>query len=573
MRVRPHNLIYAVDDRPPPMILLVLGLQHVSLTAISLLLPLIVAKAAGMPAETLPSLVSFSMIAIAVATLLQAWRYPGFGAGYLIPGYCSSNYLSASVAAAHAGGMPLVYGMTLLAGLFEGALSRILTHLRPYLPPELSGIAVVVIGLDLGVIAFRHITGTPAGAPATGDLATGNLLIGFGTFALAFALSIYGKGLLRLFCSLIAVTTGYALALAFDMLPQRALETVTQATPLALPQISHISFSFDPVFLVPFMLAALSSLLKTVGAVTTCQKINDQAWVRPDMVEVRRGVAADGLATVAAALMGSTGQNASTSGVGVSGASGATSRWIAVAMAGWLLAMACSPKVASVFIAMPEAVMGGALMFASCFMLVNGLDVIASRMLDPRRTAVVGFSIILAVSSYAFPGFYRELPASVQPLVGSALSIGVLTAFFLNLVLRIGVQRRETLTLAPDADAGAAVSAFLNRCGAAWGARALVIQTAGNALVEVVEAVRPLARDDAPLTITAGFDEFNLRLQVGYTGETLDLSSPIPSPEELLENPDRVFELRGALLRHMADRLRITTEAGNRHTVNLHFQH
>ena len=99
MRVRPHNLIYAVDDRPPPMILLVLGLQHVSLTAISLLLPLIVAKAAGMPAETLPSLVSFSMIAIAVATLLQAWRYPGFGAGYLIPGYCSSNYLSASVAA------------------------------------------------------------------------------------------------------------------------------------------------------------------------------------------------------------------------------------------------------------------------------------------------------------------------------------------------------------------------------------------------------------------------------------------------------------------------------------------
>src|SRR5690606_40954831 len=111
-------------------------------------------------------------------------------------------------------------------------------------------------------------------------LATGNLLIGFGTFALAFALSIYGKGLLRLFCSLIAVSTGYALALAFDMLPQRALDTVSQAAPLALPQISHITFSFDAVFLVPFMLAALSSLLKTVGAVTTCQKINDQAWVR-----------------------------------------------------------------------------------------------------------------------------------------------------------------------------------------------------------------------------------------------------------------------------------------------------
>jgi NCS2 family nucleobase:cation symporter-2 len=586
MRIRPHNLIYAVDDRPAPLILLLQGLQHVSLISVSVLLPLIVAKAAGMAESALPSLISFSLIAIAVATLLQAWRSRAVGAGYLIPGFCSSNYLAASLAAAQAGGMPLVYGMTLLAGLFETALSRLISRLRPYLPPELSGIAIVVIGIDLGVIAFRFITGTPTHSDMSGSamspqpmspgaIPAASLAIGFGTFALSFLLSIYGKGLLRLFCSLIAVIAGYAAALWLGMLPSHGIELVSHAALLDLPQIAHIgfAFAFDPIFVLPFMLAALSSLLKTVGAVTTCQMINDQSWVRPDMVEIQRGVAADGLATISAALMGSTGQNSSTSSVGISSATGATSRWIALPIAGWLLVMACSPKLAALLVAMPEAVMGGTLMFSSCFMLVNGLQVISARMLDTRRTAVVGFSLLLAISSYAFPEFYRSLPSSVQPLFGSALSIGVLSAFLLNLVLRIGVKRRETLIVNQDDDAAVTVSTFLARCGASWGARPLVIQTAGSAAFEVLEAVRPLARAGTPVTIAASFDEFNLALQVRYTGAALDLSQAPPSPEELLENPDRVFELRGALLRHLADRLQTATEAGERQVVALHFQH
>jgi NCS2 family nucleobase:cation symporter-2 len=248
IRKRPADLVYGLDDTPPPTALVLLGLQHVSIACVSLLIPLMVAKAAGLPAEALPSLISFSMIAIAVTTFLQAYRFKGLGAGYLIPGYCTSNYLSASIAAAQVGGMPLVYGMTLVAGVFELAVSRLLIRLRPYFPPEISGLAVTILGIELGVIAIRNIMGFhhAQGASLTG------ILIGFSTFGLTFILNIYSTGAVRLFCSLIGVAVGYIAAVAAGLMSEQSANLLSAAPVIDLPQITHIGFSFDPAMLVVF---------------------------------------------------------------------------------------------------------------------------------------------------------------------------------------------------------------------------------------------------------------------------------------------------------------------------------
>lgn len=567
--VRPHELIYSVDERPPFGALLMLGLQHVSILSVSLLIPLLVAKAAGVSAHTLPNLLSFSMIALAIATLLQAYGGKGGGAGYLIPGFCSSNYLSASVSAAQAGGLPLVYGMTLVAGLFETALSRMLIRLRPYFPPEISGLAVAIIGFELGVIAVRNIL-----AIEHPDTRSGlGIAIGFGTFALSFLLSIYGTGKVRLFCALIGVAVGYAAALLAGLMPERSLVLLQQARLLDLPEVDHIGFAFDPFYLIPFLLAAVSAALKTIGAVTTCQKINDSAWSRPDMGEIQRGVAADGLSSVLAALMGTTGQNSSTSNIGVSSATGATSRWIALPIAAWLAVMACSPKLATVFVIMPEAVIGGSLMFAACFMLVNGLQIITSRMLDSRRTAVVGVSLILAVSRYAFPEFFRDLPHAAQPFVGSALSIGVFVAIVMNLGLRIGVHKRETITHRIGEDPIGNLYAFMEKYGATWGARPQVVHRATHSLIELFETVIEYSRRGEPVTVTATFDEFSLDLDVRYNGRAMKIPESIPTPEEMLDNIDLALELGPVLILKLADRVKTSSNGSEDHVVKLHFQH
>lgn len=569
IRKRPVDLIYGLDDTPPPTALVLLGLQHVSIACVSLLIPLMVAKAAGLPAEALPSLISFSMIAIAITTLVQAYGSKGLGAGYLIPGYCTSNYLSASIAAAQVGGMPLVYGMTLFAGMLELTVSRLLIRLRPYFPPEISGLAVTILGIELGVIAFRNIMGFhhEQGASVTG------ILIGFATFGLTFLLNIYGTGPVRLFCSLIGVAVGYVAAIAAGLLSDQSANLLKAAPVVDLPQITHIGFSFDPALLVVFVLASLASMLKTMGAVTTCQKINDAAWVRPDMAEIQRGVAADGVSTVFAGLMGSTGQNPSTSNISISSATGATSRRIALPIIIWLLVMACSPKLASIFVVMPEAVIGGALLFAACFILVSGLQIIASRMLDIRRTAVIGLALILAISRYAFADEFKAMPAAVQPFVTSALSIGVFTAIVLNLILRIGVHKRAKLVLGLGEDHTTQMTAFMEQCGGSWGARAPVVQNAAHALVELSDALSTFADATSQVTVNARFDEFSIDLSVSYRGQLMVMPSVVPTAQELMDNPDRTTDLGLLMLTRLADKVRITSDSAQDHTVHLRFQH
>ena len=569
IRKRPADLVYGLDDTPPPTALVLLGLQHVSIACVSLLIPLMVAKAAGLPAEALPSLISFSMIAIAVTTLLHAYRSKHLGAGYLMPGYCASNYLSASIAAAQVGGMPLVYGMTLFAGVFELAVSRLLIRLRPYFPPEISGLAVTILGIELGVIAFRNIMGFhhAQGASLTG------ILIGFATCGLTFMLNIYGTRPVRLLCSLIGVVVGYLAAIAAGLLSEHSLSVLRAAPAIDLPQIAHLGFSFDPALLVVFMSASLASTLKAMGNVTTCQKLNDAAWVRPDMPEIQRGVAADGMSTVLAGFMGSTGQTPSTSNISISSATGATSRRIALPIVIWLLVMACSPKLASVFVIMPEAVIGGILLFAACFILVSGLQIVASRMLDIRRTAVIGLALILAISRYAFADEFKAMPAAIQPFVTSALSIGVFTAIVLNLILRIGVHKRAQLVFLLDEDASTTMANFMEKCGGTWGARAPVVQTAVHSLVELSDALRIFADAQSQVSLNARFDEFSIDLSLSYQGKPINFPGAAPTPQEMMDNPDRTTDLSLLLLTRLADKVRITSDKGHDHTVHLHFQH
>jgi xanthine permease XanP len=246
--------------------------------------------------------------------------------------------------------------------------------------------------------------------------------------------------------------------------------------------------------LVPFVLAAVASTLKTIGAVTTCQKINDAAWKRPEMDSIRKGVAADGLATIIAGCLGSTGQNSATSGIGVSTATGATSRFIAIAIAAWFIVMACSPILRSLFVVMPDPVMGGALMFSACYILVSGIQIITSRLLDSRRTAIVGFTIILVVTREAFPQSSEGLAFLLQPFLGSGLATGLSVAMLLNAIFRVGVRRRETLRLESANLKAEDVWSFFHTQGAKWAARKDVVDRVSQAVAQLIETIRDSAQ-------------------------------------------------------------------------------
>lgn len=141
-----------------------------------------------------------------------------------------------------------------------------------------------------------------------------------------------------------------------------------------------------------------------------------------------------------------------------------------------LIVIACVPRVAEIRALMPKAVLGAALLFIACFVLVNGLQTITARMLDVRRTVMVGLAISCGTAAEILPSFVAVFPPAVQPLMGSSLVVGTIIALAFNALFLIGQRKRAVLSIsAEEPQVAKKIDDFFLSTGQRWGARKDVI--------------------------------------------------------------------------------------------------
>lgn len=565
---KPAAIVYGSDDRPPLPVTVLIGVQHASVNAIFLLFPLLVSREGGLSAPETGDVLSLAMLVMAAATAVQAYPIGPVGARLFCPAIYSAIYLGPALAAVKVGGMSLVFGMTIFAGVVECALARVLPSLRSIFPPEVAGLIILLIGLTNGTIGVRNLLGI--GAAET--FIAADLAIGLASFAVMIALNVWTKGMLRVFCGLIGIAAGYGSAVLLGRVGGTDARALAEAPLANLPAFGHLGWSFDAALGITFAVAAVSATTKAMGAVTSYQKLNDSSWVRPDMRSVSGGVLADGLATIGAGVVGSIGMNPSASSLGLTTATGVSSRRVALAIGGIFAVLAFVPKVAMAIAIIPRPVIGAALVFTAAFILVNGLEIITSRMLDARRTLVIGVALVGAVSLDVFPAFFAGLPPGLRPFFNNALAFGTLVALVLNAVFRLGVRRRQRMTIDPTRVDADAVHDFMGAQGAAWGARRDVVDRASFNLTQSIETIVESCAPVGPVEIEASFDEFNLDLRLSYTGAPLELPDRRPSNEEIMASDDGQRKLAGFMLRRYADRVHGTHRDG-RSTIHFHFDH
>ena len=133
---KPPSLVYGVDDYPPASITISNAIQQVCVIAINLVYPLIVFRAAGASTSVASDLLAVGMMVLAFGTFIQVFRLGPVGSGFMCPSTFTATYFAPSLLAAKIGGLPLVFGMTLFAGLFETAIAPALNRLRGIFPPK-----------------------------------------------------------------------------------------------------------------------------------------------------------------------------------------------------------------------------------------------------------------------------------------------------------------------------------------------------------------------------------------------------------------------------------------------------
>jgi xanthine permease XanP len=569
MSVKPSNLIFGVDDKPPLWMTVVLAAQHISIISIALILPVLIIREGGGTPETAANLVAVSMIAGGIGVIAQALRRGPVGSGFLCPQVCGPSFLSASILAVKTGGLSLLFGMTLLAGVFEALLSRVLNRLRAFFPTEVTGVIVAMVGITVVQLAAKNFFGMGS---AGGTPRTETLFVAFSTLAMMIGLNVWSGGKLKLFCILIGMSTGYALSWLTGLLKASDFAIVADAPLVVFPFLDHPGWSLQPELVVPALVATLCSTLKSVGDLTTCQKINDGHWKRPDMKNISGGILADAIGAVSAGLLGGVGQSTSSSNIGLSIATGATSRCLAWFIGGLLILTAFFPKITSVFAIMPPPVIGATLIFALSFMVVAGIQIITSRLMDARKTFVVGISMIFGLSIDIVPQAYSGLHPWIQPVFSSSLSTATVIAVVLNLLFRLGISKKALMEIRAGDPYGEIIFTFMDRQGGLWGVRREIVQKAQAAMNEFLEAAVVLGLARNPITIEARFDEYHLDVDILYQGEPVAIPTDVPGQDELIEDETAGARLSLLLVKNYADNLTIRRK-GEGSVASLHFEH
>jgi xanthine permease XanP len=568
-RKKPGELAYGVDDVPPPIMVFFLGTQHVGLIRIQLIYPLLVIQLAGLSPEASVNMLGLAMLALGIATILQSLPYGPVGSRFLCPSCHAEIFLEPSIAALRLGGLPLVFGMTMVAGVIQSALSPMLRRIRPLLPPEIGGLVVFFVGTSVAAIGCRYIMGVGVTDPVGRDY----WLVGGITLATTVALNIWGGRQLRVYCTMLGMGVGYVAALVTGLLPMDEYQVLSQLPFFALPRFDFGGWTFSPVMLAPFAIAALAVTLKGIGDVTACQRVNDASWVRAEMGSISRGSLANGLGNIVAGLTGSLGLSPSTASVGLQAATGVSSRVIGYAIGAILIALAFFPSLTGSLILTPRPVMGAALLFAACFVLISGLQTVTSRMVDARRTIVIGLSIAAGIAAEIVPGFATDIPAGLQPIVTSSIVLGTTAALLLNGIFRLGQRQRVTLELDPGAaDATEQVDEFFVTAGREWGARPDVLLRVAFGIKQAIETIRENCEPEGPVTVEAHFDEFNLDVKISYRGAQLELPDERPSDRDIMETEEGYRRLAGFLLRRNADSVRTSVKDGTS-VLEFHFEH
>lgn len=566
-----YELVYTVDDSPPQITGYLLAVQHVLLIATSFIFPLFLFRAAGITGDEAAFLLSMTIFVVGIGTLIQSLKSAYVGSGFLCPSFAALFYVAPSVKAYAVGGIGLVCGMTALSGVFQVAFSRIIRKLRMLFPPEVTGLVIVMAGVGGISFSIRSCVGLE-NAAGVADLAS--ITIAVVTLAAIVITSVWGTRGMRLYTTFFGIAAGYIAAFALGQLPASLLISFVTLPCFSLPHPIIMEWSFDWALVLPFLIAGFAGSLKTIGNLTSCQKINDAKWTRPDIRNYEKGTFTDGLTNIFAGVFGSLGQSTSSGNIGLSLASGATSRKIGIIAGFLLIVISFCPYASFFFLIMPVPVMGALLIYTICFMVMTGIEIMMSRMMDTRKFFIIGFSFTFGLGASTLADIpMAESQTWLATLLVSPLTLSTLMAICLTLIFRIGIAKHQEITVPPGTrDLGDTVFSFIDRNGGAWGARRDVMTRAGSALFEFLEHgfSSGIMKSGAKVRMT--FDEYNLDLFIEYEGEPVPETVVPPTPEELMEDPGAFSRLSLTMVAANADRFTVTSRNGVT-TAHLHFDH
>ena len=209
------NLSYGVNDNPTIGTKILLGLQHIFAAFGGIIVvPLVISSALGFDNKASTAVISASILAAGIATIIQAKGIGTVGSKVACIMGTDFTFVSPAISVGSILGLPGIIGATILGAVFEIILSYFIKPLMKLFPPIVTGTVVCLIGLTLLPVSMDWAAGG-TGASDYGSLT--NISIAIFVMIVTLLLNRYGKGMVSSASILIGMVVGYLVCIPLGM--------------------------------------------------------------------------------------------------------------------------------------------------------------------------------------------------------------------------------------------------------------------------------------------------------------------------------------------------------------------
>lgn len=412
-----------------------LGLQHVLAMFASNVTPsIIVAGAAGFAfgGADMVFLIQMAMLFAGIATLFQTIGVGPIGARLPVMQGTSFAFVPIMVGIVKSSGVAALMGSIIVAGIFHAALGSVISRIRHWFPPLVTGMVITAIGLALLPVGIKYAAGGAAdfqmNNPAWGDMSRWGLALV--VIIVALGCKFFTRGLTSSAAILIGLVAGYLVGMATGAVNFGA---VSKAAWFAIPMPFKYGVEFNMAAIIGMCLISLVSAIETVGDISGIAK--GGAGREATDKELAGGTYADGVGSAVAGIFGGLPNTSFSQNVGLISMTGVMSRSVVTVSALFLIACGLVPKVGAVISAMPISVLGGGVVLMFGMVVSAGINMLSSVDWNRRNMMILAISLSVGLGLQAVPKSMQHLPDSMEMLMVSGLVPIAVLAVVLNLVL------------------------------------------------------------------------------------------------------------------------------------------
>ena len=437
------DLVYGLEDRPKPFIAFLAAVQHLLAIIVPIVTPgLLICLALGVSKEDTNMILSMSLVISGIATFLQSKKVGPFGAGLLIVQGTSFNFIGPIIgigSAMVAAGTPVeavmasIFGVVIAGSFIEMGVSRILPWVKRLITPLVTGIVVLLIGLTLIKEGLISMGGGYQAMSNNTFANTDNLIMSCTVLALIILLNRINVTWVKSSAILIALVVGYALAGFMGHLDFSGLK---DAPLVQIPTPMQFGLDFSWSLFIPMAFIYLVTSLEAIGDITATSKISNQPVDGPKwMQRIKGGVLVNGANSFLAGIFNTFPSSVFAQNNGVIQLTGVASRYVGIWIAGLLILLGLFPQIAAVIQAVPQAVLGGAVIVMFGAVAASGINILADIKLDRRALLIIAVSLGLGLGIAQVPDFLKHMPELIRNIFSSGVATGGIAALILNIVL------------------------------------------------------------------------------------------------------------------------------------------